>query len=82
MKLLIFIILIIFVFPTINFGGIPIRIEDIFFLTTLIFFPKLKNTDYKPLVTILTLTVLSNLISFAIQFSEKYRHIHGWFKAW
>ncbi len=67
MKLLAFIILIIFLFPVIVIGGIPLRVEDFLFIILVVFFPKMDYPDARKFFTILVLVVLSNMITFFIQ---------------
>lgn len=75
MKLLLTIILIIFLLPTFNVAGIPIRFEDLFFIGIILSFPTLNTPKAKPLITILVLIVVAYCITFCIQIFSGYSPI-------
>ena len=75
MKLLLTIILIIFLLPTFNVAGIPIRFEDILFIGIILGFPALKTEKAKPMITILVLIVIAYCITFSIQIFSGYSPI-------
>jgi hypothetical protein len=72
MKLLFITILVIFLLPTFNVGGIPIRIEDLIFIIILVFFPTLKIIQAKEFYSILVLIVIAYFITFSLQIFSGY----------
>lgn len=72
MKLLLLIILIVFLLPTYNLAGIPVRLEDLIFIAILIGFPYNKNENAKPLITILILILVAYFITFSLQIFQGY----------
>lgn len=71
MKLLTFILLLIFLCPTLNVSGIPVRIEDLMFIGLVSAYPILliksfNDPIYGTLIKILILFFISNIISLII----------------
>jgi O-antigen ligase len=71
------IILLIYTVPTFNVGGIPIRIEDIIFVSLIIFFPKISIKYTKHLFLLLFLSVIVSFLSITIQVFKGYIPILG-----
>lgn len=72
MKLLLTTILIIFLLPTFNIAGIPIRVEDLIYIGIILRYPTLKTEKAKPLIAILSLVVIAYCITFSIQIFSGY----------
>ena len=76
--IIVLVILSIFLIPTFNIGGIPIRLEDLVFIGILVFVKNnVKNKLASNLYTILILIVVSNFASIYIQILKGYSPVLG-----
>tara|TARA_R110002051_G_scaffold303610_1_gene372561 strand:+ start:13083 stop:14315 length:1233 start_codon:yes stop_codon:yes gene_type:complete len=69
-------ILFIFLIPTFNIGGVPVRLEDIFFIGILIFIKNKSNLNSN-LYSLLFLIIISNIASIYIQILRGYSPVLG-----
>lgn len=75
MVILLILFIIIFLVPTFNIGGVPIRVEDLLFIILIVKYYKNDGPDVTSFLRILYLILISYFLSYVIQYLSGYNPV-------